>query len=101
MNSESKNSEGENKVSVVKNKYILRVEDLQPGDVICTREDKPTSHLIRQSLSCDYSHVLLCIAESSCIHADGDGVHSINLQRLLLDNKDDFKVLGLKAKSLK
>lgn len=90
MNSDKKPLEDETK-------YILRREMLQVGDVICTREDTPTSNLIRKILSCDYSHVLLCIAESSCIHADADGVHSLNTQRLLLDGKDDFKVLRPKA----
>lgn len=90
MNTENKNPEN---INININKFILRREMLQAGDVICTREDTPTSNLIRKSLSCDYSHVLLYISTSSCIHADGDGVHSLNIQRLLLDNESDFKVL--------
>lgn len=93
MNTENKASE--DKTS--ENKFILRTEILKIGDVICTREDTHTSNLIRKSLSCDYSHVLLYISASSCIHADGDGVHSLNIQRLLLDNVSDFKVLRPKS----
>lgn len=74
-------------------KFILETSLLQAGDVICTREDSPSSLLVRKSLSCDYSHVLLYVADSSCIHADAQGVHSINTQRIMLDSKVDFKVL--------
>ena len=52
-----------------------------------------SSHLVRKSLSCDYSHVLLYVADSSCIHADAQGVHSVNTQRVMLNSKVDFKVL--------
>jgi hypothetical protein len=74
-------------------KFILDFDLLRVGDIVCTRDAAATSKLIRSALSCDYSHVLLCVANSSCIHADGDGVHSINMQRLLFDNVDDVKIL--------
>lgn len=78
-------------------KYILKTNFLKIGDVICTRNEEPTSRIIRGTLSCDYSHVLLYVADSSCIHADGFGVHSINTQRLLQAYPNDFKVLRHKA----
>lgn len=78
-------------------KYILKSELLKIGDVICTRDEKATSKLIRKTLSCDYSHVLLYVADSSCIHADGDGVHSLNIQRLLHDHPEEFKILRHKV----
>lgn len=74
-------------------KFILNTDHLLVGDIICTREDSRTSRLIRKSLSCDYSHVLIYVAHASCIHADSDGVHSINTQRLLFDHPSDAKVL--------
>ena len=83
----------EEKLSIKKQKFILNTKLLKIGDVICTRDDTPISKLIRTSLPSEYSHVLLYVSDSSCIHADGDGVHSFNTQRLLLDNEDDFRVL--------
>lgn len=74
-------------------KYLLNTDLLQIGDVICTREDAPISHTIRKVLSCEYSHVMIYVAHSSCIHADGDGVHSINTQRVIFDNPRDAIVL--------
>ncbi|WP_454807465.1 YiiX/YebB-like N1pC/P60 family cysteine hydrolase [Paraburkholderia fungorum] len=78
-------------------KYILDVSLLKFGDIVCTRENTPISKLIRKSLSCEYSHVLLYAADSSCVHADGEGVHSINTQRLLMDHPSDFMVLRLNS----
>jgi hypothetical protein len=37
------------------------------------------------------------VADSSCIHADGKGVHSFNIQRLLHDRPEEFKVLRHKV----
>ncbi len=85
----------ENK-SPVAAKYILKPEMLKVGDVICTRAATKTSRAIRKALSCDYSHVLLYVSDSSCIHADSSGVHSLNIQRLLFDHIDDVKVFRLK-----
>jgi hypothetical protein len=78
-------------------KYILITENLKIGDVICTRNEEPTSRMIRKALSCDYSHVLLYVADSSCIHADKEGVHSFNTQRLLHNHPEEFKVLRHKS----
>ncbi len=74
-------------------KYLLNCDSLQIGDVICTREDAPVSHTIRKALSCEYSHVMIYVAHSSCVHADGDGVHSINTQRVIFDDPSDVIVL--------
>jgi len=74
-------------------KYILNSDLLQIGDVICTREDAPISRMIRKTLSCDYSHVMIYVAYSTCIHADGDGVHSINMQRVIFNDPQDVMVL--------
>lgn len=74
-------------------KYLLNCDSLHIGDVICTREDAPISHTIRKALSCEYSHVMIYVAHSSCIHADGDGVHSINTQRVIFDDPNDVIVL--------
>ncbi|WP_339071194.1 YiiX/YebB-like N1pC/P60 family cysteine hydrolase [Pseudomonas idahonensis] len=74
-------------------KYILKPQLLQPGDIVCTRENNRTSKFIRNALTCEYSHVLLCVGPSSCIHADGEGVHSVNIQRMLANNALDFMVL--------
>lgn len=74
-------------------KFIINPATLKIGDITLTREDAPISKTIRKSLSCDYSHVLLYVGHFSCIHADGDGVHSINMQRVLFDDESDIKVI--------
>ncbi len=73
--------------------YLLNKERLKVGDLIFTREESPTSRAIRKSLNCDYSHVLIYVADSSCIHADSDGVHSVNIQRLLFNSSNDVQVM--------
>ncbi len=73
--------------------YLLNQEKLKVGDLIFTRDENPTSRAIRKSLGCDYSHVLICVTDSSCIHADGDGVHSVNIQRLLFKSSNDVRVM--------
>ncbi|MCS3454494.1 hypothetical protein M2366_000533 [Aeromonas sp. BIGb0405] len=73
--------------------YLLNKEKLKVGDLIFTRDESPTSRAIRKSLGCDYSHVLIYVTDSSCIHADGDGVHSVNIQRMLFKNSNDVQVM--------
>ncbi|MEQ7870652.1 hypothetical protein V6R97_08365 [Chromohalobacter salexigens] len=37
--------------------------------------------------------MMIYVAHSSCVHADGDGVHSINTQRVIFDDPNDVIVL--------
>jgi hypothetical protein len=73
--------------------YLLNKDKLKVGDLIFTRDESPTSRTIRKSLGCNYSHVLIYVTDSSCIHADGDGVHSVNIQRLLFKDSNDVQVM--------
>lgn len=74
-------------------KYLLDCDQLHIGDVICTKENAPISHTIRKVLSCEYSHVMIYVAHSCCIHADGDGVHTTNPQRMIFNDPSDVLVL--------
>ncbi|MDO1474671.1 YiiX/YebB-like N1pC/P60 family cysteine hydrolase [Comamonas thiooxydans] len=77
-------------------KYLVKISSLIPGDIILTSSKTLTSKSIRLSTMSEFSHVMLHIGDGSCMHADGDGVHPLNLQRLLLDEDNTAVVLRLK-----
>ncbi len=59
---------------------------LNVGDILLTSNDTLRSKAIQKATDGHYSHVLLHVGGGSCIHSDSQGVHSINLQRILLDS---------------
>ncbi|OMO21237.1 YiiX/YebB-like N1pC/P60 family cysteine hydrolase [Vibrio lentus] len=76
--------------------YLLDRKKLKPGDIILTRSNEKNSSLIcRVTQSC-FSHAILYVGESSYIHSDLFGVHSSNIQRLLIDKPQYAKVLRIK-----
>ncbi len=75
--------------------YILKIEQLQAGDIILMRSSTRESIMIRQKTGCNYSHAMLYVGLSSIIESDGLGVQSQNLQRILFENHDDVIVLRL------
>jgi hypothetical protein len=69
---------------------------LRPGDVIFTSEKTLKSGAIRKVSKGESSHVLLCVGHGSCIHADKKGgVHSFNIQRLLISDPANVSVRRL------
>jgi len=59
---------------------------MRVGDIVFTTTNQLQSKIIRKTLKSDYSHVLLYVSLGSCIHADSQGVHSINTQRLMFED---------------
>lgn len=81
----------ENKKS--KEKYILSYEKMFPADVILTRENSLTSTLITSATQGQYSHAALYLGGGSYIEATKEGVHTRNIQRLLLKDPTQIKIM--------
>ncbi|WCM87373.1 YiiX/YebB-like N1pC/P60 family cysteine hydrolase [Acidovorax sp. NCPPB 3576] len=77
-------------------KYIINIDSLRPGDIILTSAKTVISKSIRIATKSDFSHVIFHVRDGSCMHADSGGVHPLNLQRFLLDEKNTAVVLRLK-----
>lgn len=75
--------------------YLLDRSKLKPGDIILTRSDEKNSSLICRITNSDFSHAILYVGESSYIHSDPYGVHSSNIQRLLINSIKYAKVVRI------
>jgi hypothetical protein len=75
--------------------FILKAEKLLVGDIILTTQNELVSKAVRKATSSQFSHVILYIGNQSYIHADTDGVHSGNTQRLLFADIGHATVLRL------
>jgi len=75
--------------------YLLDWNFLKEGDIILSRKDSRESRLIRRESKSDYSHAALYMGTLHCIHSDGLGVESQNIQRLLFESEKDVVVLRL------
>ncbi|EPG9256236.1 YiiX/YebB-like N1pC/P60 family cysteine hydrolase [Providencia rettgeri] len=73
--------------------YLLDKSKLMLGDIILTRSNEKNSSLICKITNSNFSHAILCVGESSYIHSDFHGVHSGNIQRLLIDDPKYVKVV--------
>jgi hypothetical protein len=76
--------------------YLLDRTKLKQGDILLTRSNKKNSKLICKVTKSNFSHAILYIGETSYIHSDVDGVHSGNIQRLLIDEFEFVKVVRIK-----
>jgi hypothetical protein len=76
--------------------FLLDRSKLKQGDILLTRSNKKNSKLICKITKSDFSHAILYVGESSYIHSDVDGVHSGNIQRLLIDETRFAKVVRIK-----
>lgn len=77
-------------------KFILNYKELKPGDIILESGKKSHSKAIQQFTNSNYSHAMICVEIMSIIHAEKKGIFSLNPQRLLVEEKNDLKVLRLK-----
>ncbi|EJE4704640.1 hypothetical protein ATY74_002803 [Vibrio parahaemolyticus] len=73
--------------------YLFDRTKLRLGDVILTRSNEKNSSIICRVTKSDFSHAILYVGESSYIHSDPYGVHSGNIQRLLIDELRYAKVV--------
>lgn len=76
--------------------FLLNRSKLKEGDILLTRSNKKNSKLICKITKSDFSHAILYVGESSYIDSDVDGVHSGNIQRLLIDETRFAKVVRIK-----
>jgi len=90
------NTQAKTKKEDIDNKYIIDTNNLKKGDIIFSTSFKVVSKTIRFFTKSKYSHVMLYVDNSSIIHADGNGVHAYNLQRLLFDDESHCIVYRLK-----
>ncbi|RZK44673.1 MAG: hypothetical protein EOO61_02955 [Hymenobacter sp.] len=77
--------------------YVLKINNLQLGDIILSRSSHRLSALVRRQSNSNYSHAALVVADNSCIESRDDGVHSETLQRLGFEQINDALVLRLKT----
>lgn len=73
-------------------KYILKWQELQIGDIVIEREDSDESRKIRESTRSDYSHAGIYV-DGTIMEANGIAVQSVNPQRRIYDSPDDVIVL--------
>lgn len=76
-------------------RYILNYEKLQTGDIILQSGKKLHSKAIKIYTKSNFSHAMICVEQMSIIHAEKKGIFSLNPQRIIVQNKDDLKVLRL------
>ena len=77
--------------------YVFDLNKIQRGDIILERSDDSTSKLVMKLSNSQFSHAILYVGDTSCLEAD-DIVISFNLQRKLVENKENVCVLRLKEK---
>ena len=75
--------------------YLLDRSKLKRGDIILTRSNEKNSSLICRVTSSNFSHAILHVGESSYIHSNRYGIHSSNIQRLLIDEPNYAKIVRI------
>ena len=75
--------------------FVFDLNKIQRGDIILERSDDSTSKLVMKLSNSQFSHAILYVGDTSCLEAD-DIVISFNLQRKLVENKENVCVLRLK-----
>lgn len=78
--------------------YFFEMHKLEAGDILLTTQEAFKSKVIRRATSSEFSHAIIYVGMGSYIHSDGDGVHSGNIQRLLLSKPEYGLALRLKNK---
>lgn len=78
--------------------YILKYENLQLGDIILQSGHKLHSNAIKKYTKSNFSHSMICVGGMSIVHAEKEGIFSLNPQRLLVENMTDLKVLRFNQK---
>lgn len=75
--------------------FVFDLNKLLKGDIILERTDDNISKLVMELSHSQFSHAILYVGDTSCLEAD-DIVISFNLQRKLVEHKEDVCVLRLK-----
>jgi hypothetical protein len=74
----------------------IKVELLQPGDIVLTATTGKVSKVIRRVSKGIVSHAMICVQHGSTIDSTDNGVQASNIQRELFDSVDTVFVLRLR-----
>lgn len=74
----------------------IRVESLEPGDIVLTAGPGKVSKVIRRASKGDVSHAMICVQNGSIIDSTDLGVQAHNIQRELYGPDDHVVVLRLR-----
>lgn len=74
----------------------VRVELLEPGDIILTASSGKMSKAIRLTTRGEVSHAMICVQHGSIIDSTDYGVQAHNIQRELYTSQDDVWVYRLR-----
>lgn len=59
----------------------VRVEALQPGDIVLTARTGKVSKVVRRATKGEVSYAMICVQHGSTIDSTDDGVQASNIQR--------------------
>ena len=74
----------------------IKVELLEPGDVVLTADGGKTSKLVRLATKGAVSHAMICVQSGSIIDSTDFGVQAHNIQRELYSAEDRVQVFRLR-----
>lgn len=75
----------------------IKIESLQPGDIILTARPGKGSKFIRGATGGMVSHAMICVQQGSFIDSTMDGVQARNIQREFFE--DDENVFAFRLKT--
>jgi cell wall-associated NlpC family hydrolase len=74
----------------------IKIDSLQPGDIILTARSAKSSKWIRYSTGGTVSHAMICVQHDSFIDSTSNGVQARNIQRELFDDDEEVSAFRLK-----
>ena len=74
----------------------IKVELLQPGDIVLTADAGKTSRLVRLASKAAVSHAMICVQSGSIIDSTDFGVKAHNIQRELYVADDRVQIFRLR-----
>ena len=75
----------------------IKVESLEPGDIVLTADGGKTSKFVRLSTRGSVSHAMICVQHGSVIDSTDYGVQARNIQRELYEDDAELLVFRLRA----
>lgn len=74
----------------------IKVELLEPGDIVLTADPGKTSRLVRLASNGEVSHAMICVQSGSIIDSTSFGVQAHNIQRQLYAADDRVQAFRLR-----
>jgi len=75
----------------------IKIDCVQPGDILLTARPAKISRAIRLATRGVVSHAMICVQHGSFIDSTADGVQARNLQRELFEDDEEVFLFRLKA----